>query len=295
MRLQRHHVERAGRGRGIRFGDRRLVWRHAELCARHRRRAGCGRVQHRYVLRHRATGFAVFWRRLVGVGLAESRARRRPANNSFSTDPSLAYFGGKLYLAWTQQDQSTLYLPRIYVESETGGAWSPAGTWRGRQLSALTPNDQVSGHRRADRFRLDLEPLVGRDHRHAERSDRKPPPDVVERHRLRPGAAHGHRRNGDRPGSRTYRARCALTIDAAGRQWLAYETFGDTGLTVLADQTSAAQMFVANGTTSIASILASGRACRGRPHPGHRDHDGHRRPDARRRRLQASPSPASTA
>ena len=135
-----------------------------------------------------------------------TRARRRPATTASARDPSLAYFGGKLYLAWTQHDQTDA-LSAAHLCRERKRRRLVAGRdRRGQRLrrGAERPGLGASG---ADRFRLDLEPVVGRDHRHAERSNRKPPPDVVERHRLRPGAAHATLPERASARSPAYRAR----------------------------------------------------------------------------------------
>ena len=137
-------------------------------------------------------------------------------NNSFSTDPSLAYFGGKLYLAWTQQDQTTLYLPRIYVESETGGAWSPAGTGAAGGFG-VAPNDQVSGHAVLTASGSTLSLLWVATVVTPSGPTENLAPDVVERHRLR-------RRRSPRDIAGTGIGQVAgiprtlaLTIDASGR------------------------------------------------------------------------------
>ena len=186
-------------------------------------------------------------------------------NNSFSTSPSLAYFGGSLFIAWTQQDPTTLYLPRIYVEMETGGVWSAAGAGAASNFG-LTGTDQTSGQPvlAASGSTLTLvwvssvDTTVGGTGGQTEN--------------LRTLTWNGSGFAAVQPTDVTgtgigqiagLQRSLALSLDPSGRPWLAVETTGDTGLTVLAGQTSATQMFVANGQTTIASILASGKVAAG--------------------------------
>ena len=186
-------------------------------------------------------------------------------NNSFSTSPSLAYFGGSLFIAWTQQDPTTLYLPRIYVEMETGGVWSAAGTGAASNFG-LTGTDQTSGQPvvAASGSTLTLvwvssvDTTVGSTGGQTEN--------------LRTMTWNGSGFAAVQPTDVTgtgigqiagLQRSLALSLDPSGRPWLAVETTGDTGLTVLAGQTSAAQMFVANGQNTIASILANGKVAAG--------------------------------
>ena len=64
--------------------------------------------------------------------------------SSFSQSPSLAYSGGKLFLAWVQRDPSTVYDPHIFVASEQGGVWTAAGTGAASGFG-VSANDLVSG------------------------------------------------------------------------------------------------------------------------------------------------------
>ena len=182
-------------------------------------------------------------------------------NNAFSTSPSLAYFNGSLFITWVQQDQSTIYQPRLYAEKESGGVWSPAGTGAASGVG-LTGNINVSGQPvlAASGSTLTLVWVATVDTPAGQTENfysmdwngssfaAVQPTDVT-------GTGIGLIAGIPRT--------IALSIDPAGRVWLANEIVGDAGLNVLAGQTSAAHMFIANGSTTIASLLASGHVAAG--------------------------------
>jgi Ca2+-binding RTX toxin-like protein len=193
--------------------------------------------------------------------LASPNAADTPTDSSSSTSPSVAYVGGKLFLAWTQHDQSTGYLPRIFVKSETAGVWTPAGA------GAASGSGVASGDAYA------AQPiLVGSGA--TLRLVWTATVDVAsgEANYLHTLSWNGTAFTADRPsditgtgiGQLAGPARtAALALDPSGRPYLATDTTGSNGLTVRAGLTAAAHVFVADAQTSIASILGNGTIAAG--------------------------------
>jgi Ca2+-binding RTX toxin-like protein len=181
-----------------------------------------------------------------------------PQVPGFSEAPSLAYAGGKLFLAWAQRDVTTAYYPHIFVASEQGGVWTPAGSGAASGLGVSSadivsgmPELAASGSTLRLVWAATIETPSGLD-------------DV-----LRTLSWNGTAFAADRPTDisgvgigdlRGAPQSLALTIDPAGRAWLASETPGGTGFSVRAGTTSAAHVFVADATHSIASILSGAHA-----------------------------------
>ena len=188
--------------------------------------------------------------------LASPNAADTPTNSSSSTSPGLAYSGGKLFIAWTQHDQSTGYLSRIFVKSESAGVWTAAGAGAASG-TGIAPGDAMAGQpilaASGSALRLVWSATV----------------DVAsgESHYLRSLSWNGTAFVADKPsdisgtgiGQLSGLARtAALALDSSGRPYLATDTTGSGGLTVRAGLTSAAHVFVADAQTSIASILSGG-------------------------------------
>ncbi|MBC9882178.1 LEPR-XLL domain-containing protein, partial [Bradyrhizobium sp. INPA01-394B] len=193
--------------------------------------------------------------------LASPNAADTPTDSSSSTSPSLAYQGGKLFLAWTQHDQSTGYLPRIFVKSESAGVWTSAGAGAASG-SGVAPGDSFAGQPllvgSGSTLRLVWTATV----------------DTAsgESNYLHTLSWNGTAFAADRPsditgtgiGQLAGPARSAsLALDPSGRPYLATDTAGANGVTVRAGLTSAAHVFVADSQTSIASILGNGTIASG--------------------------------
>lgn len=193
--------------------------------------------------------------------LASPNAADTPTDSSSSTSPSLAYQGGKLFLAWTQHDQSTGYLPRIFVKSESAGVWTSAGAGAASG-SGVAAGDSVAGQPllvgSGSTLRLVWTATV----------------DTAsgEANYLHTLSWNGTAFAADRPsditgtgiGQLAAPARSAsLALDPSGRPYLATDTTGGNGVTVRAGLTSAAHVFIANSQTSIASILGNGTIAAG--------------------------------
>ncbi|MEO6842783.1 MAG: right-handed parallel beta-helix repeat-containing protein [Bradyrhizobium sp.] len=199
-------------------------------------------------------------------GVWASLASPNPASaastdNAFSTSPSVAYFSGSLFITWVQQDRSTVYQPRLYAEKESGGVWSPAGTGAASGVGltgsinvSRQPVLAASGSTLTLVWVATIDTPTGQTENFYSMSwngssfAAVQPTDVM-------GTGIGQIAGIPRT--------ISLSIDPSGRVWLANETVGDTGLVVLAGQTSAAHMFIANGSTTIASLLSSGQVAAG--------------------------------
>ena len=81
------------------------------------------------------------WQALVSPNVADT-----PTDASSSTSPSLAYSGGQLFLAWTQRDATTGYLPRIFVKTESAGVWTAAGVGAASGIG-IASGDMVPANR----------------------------------------------------------------------------------------------------------------------------------------------------
>ena len=184
-----------------------------------------------------------------------------PLQSGFSEAPSLAYAGGSLFLAWVQRDPTTGYDPHIFVASEQGGVWTPAGNGAASGLGVST-GDIVSGTPELAASGSTVRLVWTATIRTATGLD-----DV-----LRTLSWNGTAFVADRPTDITGTGigdlhgapeSLALTLDPSGRAWLASETPGGTGFSVRAGTTSAAHVFVADATHSIQSILSGGAIATG--------------------------------
>ena len=201
-----------------------------------------------------------------------------PVLSGFSEAPSLAYSGGSLFLAWVQRDPSTGYDPHIFVASEQGGVWTPAGSGAASGLG-VSSGDIVSGQPELAASGSTLRLVWAATIKTASGLD-----DM-----LRTLSWNGTAFVADRPtditgtgiGDLHGAPKLALTVDPSGRAWLATDTPGGTGFSVRAGTTAAAHVFVADAAHSIQSILTGGTNTGRRPHPGHGHHLRYR-PDARR-------------
>ena len=177
-------------------------------------------------------------------------------DNSFSTAPTLAYSGGALFVAWVQEDPTTLYLPRVYASSlqrrRVGGGGKRSGE-RLRPYAAIHRLRSAEARRR----RRQADARLGGDRADLGRPD--PEPMSMTWNKTKFAAVQPPIVTGTGIGEISTRARTLeLTLDPNGRPWLAVDTTDGTGLQIYAGE-APSTYFVAGPQHTIASILASGQ------------------------------------
>jgi Ca2+-binding RTX toxin-like protein len=176
-------------------------------------------------------------------------------DNSFATAPTLAYSGGSLFVAWVQEDPTTLYLPRLYAAEYSAGAWTAAGA------------GAASGYGLAPQFTVNDQPtLAANDGKLTLVWAATELTSAGQTQNLMSltwnGAAFAAVLPTDIPGTGigqlpTRANTLALTLDPNGRPWLAADTTYGTGLQIFAGEAPSAYI-VAGPQNTVAAILAAG-------------------------------------